>query len=141
MKAKRLKFTTSLESCLDEVEVIFSAVGTPPDEDGSADLKYVLEVAHKVTDSISFFKEFRIRSHIKINRHASLIQFFLNNRTNLTGSAYRNGTFGNYQFILFHIATNGTGHLQHVFLISASVFIRRGANRTEYNFHIVQTTF
>ena len=35
MKAKRLKFTTSLESCLDEVEVIFSAVGTPPDEDGS----------------------------------------------------------------------------------------------------------
>ena len=45
MKAKRLKFTTSLESCLDEVEVIFSAVGTPPDEDGSADLKYVLEVA------------------------------------------------------------------------------------------------
>ena len=43
MKAKRLKFTTSLESCLDDVEVIFSAVGTPPDEDGSADLKYVLE--------------------------------------------------------------------------------------------------
>ena len=48
MKAKRLKFTTSLESCLDEVEVVFSAVGTPPDEDGSADLKYVLEVARTV---------------------------------------------------------------------------------------------
>ena len=48
MKAKRLKFTTSLESCLDEVEVIFSAVGTPPDEDGSADLKYVLEVARTI---------------------------------------------------------------------------------------------
>ena len=45
VKAKRLKFTTSLESCLDDVEVIFSAVGTPPDEDGSADLSYVLEVA------------------------------------------------------------------------------------------------
>ena len=45
MKAKRLKFTTPLESCLDEVEVIFSAVGTPPDEDGSADLKYVLEAS------------------------------------------------------------------------------------------------
>ena len=41
VKAKRLKFTTSLESCLDDVEVIFSAVGTPPDEDGSADLSYV----------------------------------------------------------------------------------------------------
>lgn len=43
--ADRLKFTTDLKECLDDVEVVFSAVGTPPDEDGSADLKYVLEVA------------------------------------------------------------------------------------------------
>lgn len=42
VKAGRLQFTTSLESCLNEVEVVFSAVGTPPDEDGSADLSYVL---------------------------------------------------------------------------------------------------
>ena len=48
MKAGRLKFTTSLESCLDDVEVVFSAVGTPPDEDGSADLSYVLQVAHTI---------------------------------------------------------------------------------------------
>ncbi len=41
----RLHFTTDLTSCLDDVEVVFSAVGTPPDEDGSADLKYVLDVA------------------------------------------------------------------------------------------------
>ncbi|KAA6325500.1 UDP-glucose 6-dehydrogenase TuaD [termite gut metagenome] len=47
-KAGRLEFTSSLTDCLDEVEVIFSAVGTPPDEDGSADLKYVLEVARTV---------------------------------------------------------------------------------------------
>ena len=46
--AGRLKFTTSLVSCLDDVEVIFSAVGTPPDEDGSADLRYVLEVARTI---------------------------------------------------------------------------------------------
>ena len=46
--AGRLKFTTSLASCLDEVEVVFSAVGTPPDEDGSADLRYVLEVARTI---------------------------------------------------------------------------------------------
>ena len=43
--AGRLKFTTDLCSILDDVEVVFSAVGTPPDEDGSADLKYVLAVA------------------------------------------------------------------------------------------------
>ncbi|WP_321331309.1 UDP-glucose/GDP-mannose dehydrogenase family protein [uncultured Bacteroides sp.] len=47
-KAGRLKFTTSLESCLNDVEVIFSAVGTPPDEDGSADLSYVLSVARTI---------------------------------------------------------------------------------------------
>lgn len=47
-KAGRLQFSTDLTECLDEVEVVFSAVGTPPDEDGSADLKYVLEVARTV---------------------------------------------------------------------------------------------
>ncbi|WP_455628232.1 UDP-glucose dehydrogenase family protein [Parabacteroides chinchillae] len=47
-KAGRLQFTTDLTECLNEVEVVFSAVGTPPDEDGSADLKYVLEVARTV---------------------------------------------------------------------------------------------
>lgn len=45
VEAGRLHFTTDLSSCLDDVEIVFSAVGTPPDEDGSADLKYVLEVA------------------------------------------------------------------------------------------------
>lgn len=48
VKAGRLSFTTSLESCLSNVEVVFSAVGTPPDEDGSADLSYVLEVARTI---------------------------------------------------------------------------------------------
>ena len=48
VKASRLKFTTSLESCLNDVEVVFSAVGTPPDEDGSADLSYVLAVARTI---------------------------------------------------------------------------------------------
>jgi UDP-glucose 6-dehydrogenase len=45
VEAGRLHFTTDLTTCLDNVDVVFSAVGTPPDEDGSADLKYVLEVA------------------------------------------------------------------------------------------------
>ena len=44
-EAGRLHFTTCLTDCLDESAVVFSAVGTPPDEDGSADLKYVLDVA------------------------------------------------------------------------------------------------
>jgi UDPglucose 6-dehydrogenase len=47
-KAGRLHFTTDLTAVLDEVEIIFSAVGTPPDEDGSADLNYVLQVARTI---------------------------------------------------------------------------------------------
>ena len=47
-KSGRLQFTTRLEDVLNDVDIVFSAVGTPPDEDGSADLKYVLEVAHTI---------------------------------------------------------------------------------------------
>jgi len=46
MKKGRLAFTTKLEEALEDCKVLFIAVGTPPDEDGSADLKYVLAVAH-----------------------------------------------------------------------------------------------
>ena len=50
---ERLKFTTNLTEVLDDVEVVFSAVGTPPDEDGSADLKYVLAVAKQFGQNIN----------------------------------------------------------------------------------------
>ena len=52
-KAGRLKFTTDLTEVLDSVDVIFSAVGTPPDEDGSADLKYVLQVAKTIGQNMN----------------------------------------------------------------------------------------
>jgi UDPglucose 6-dehydrogenase len=45
IKKGRLQFTTSLAEALQDCEVIFTAVGTPPDKDGSADLQYVLSVA------------------------------------------------------------------------------------------------
>ncbi|MBN1462536.1 MAG: UDP-glucose/GDP-mannose dehydrogenase family protein [Bacteroidales bacterium] len=47
-QANRLHFVTDLTDCLNEVDMVFSAVGTPPDEDGSADLKYVLQVARTI---------------------------------------------------------------------------------------------
>ena len=52
VECERLQFTTDLTEVLDDVEVVFSAVGTPPDEDGSADLKYVLAVAHQFGQNI-----------------------------------------------------------------------------------------
>ena len=53
MKAGRLRFTTSLAEVLNEQEIVFSAVGTPPDEDGSADLKYVLQVAREIGQNLN----------------------------------------------------------------------------------------
>lgn len=50
---ERLRFTTDLTEVLDDVEVVFSAVGTPPDEDGSADLKNVLAVARQFGQHIN----------------------------------------------------------------------------------------
>ena len=51
--ARRLKFSTDLAAVLNEQEIVFIAVGTPPDEDGSADLKYVLQVARTIGQHIT----------------------------------------------------------------------------------------
>ena len=53
INAGRLKFTTSLPDVINEQEIIFTAVGTPPDEDGSADLKYVLQVAKTIGEHLN----------------------------------------------------------------------------------------
>ena len=65
-KAGRLRFTTDLRECLDDVEVVFSAVGTPPDEDGSADLHYVLEVARTVGRNIRKHVVFVTKSTVPV---------------------------------------------------------------------------
>lgn len=53
VKEERLRFTTDLLSVLDDVDVVFSAVGTPSGEDGSADLKYVLDVARAIGQNLN----------------------------------------------------------------------------------------
>ena len=55
VSAGRLEFTTDLASVLDDVQIVFSAVGTPPDEDGSADLKYVLQVAQTIGQNLNHY--------------------------------------------------------------------------------------
>ena len=66
VKEGRLHFTTDLTSVLDDVEVVFSAVGTPPDEDGSADLHYVLQVAHTVGANISKYTVLVTKSTVPV---------------------------------------------------------------------------
>ena len=53
--AGRLKFSTDLAAVLDDVQIVFSAVGTPPDEDGSADLTYVLQVARTIGQHLNHY--------------------------------------------------------------------------------------
>lgn len=66
VEARRLHFTTDLLTCLDNVEVVFCAVGTPPDEDGSADLRYVLNVARTFGQSINRYTVFVTKSTVPV---------------------------------------------------------------------------
>jgi UDPglucose 6-dehydrogenase len=52
IRAGRLHFSTSLIDCINDVEVLFIAVGTPPQEDGSADLQHVLDVAKTIGQNL-----------------------------------------------------------------------------------------
>ncbi len=64
--AGRLTFATSLKEVIDDAEVIFSAVGTPPGEDGSADLKYVLQVADEVGRNMESYKLIVTKSTVPV---------------------------------------------------------------------------
>lgn len=71
-EAGRLHFTTSLPDVLDKVEVVFSAVGTPPDEDGSADLQYVLDVAREFGRHISRYTLLVTKSTVPVGTAAKV---------------------------------------------------------------------
>jgi UDPglucose 6-dehydrogenase len=62
----RLSFSTDLASNLNDVSVVFSAVGTPPDEDGSADLSYVLQTAKEVGENMNDYLVFVTKSTVPI---------------------------------------------------------------------------
>lgn len=65
--AGRLHFHTDLREMLEGVEVVFTAVGTPPDEDGSADLKYVLQVAKTIGQNIKGYKLIVTKSTVPVD--------------------------------------------------------------------------
>ena len=72
VEAGRLHFSTSLKDVLPEVEVVFSAVGTPPDEDGSADLQYVLNVAREFGRHINSYKLLVTKSTVPVGTAAKV---------------------------------------------------------------------
>ncbi|MDJ0955640.1 MAG: UDP-glucose/GDP-mannose dehydrogenase family protein [Arenicellales bacterium] len=64
--AGRLKFSTDISEGIDQAEIIFIAVGTPPDEDGSADLRHVLAVARDVGRHINRYKVVVTKSTVPV---------------------------------------------------------------------------
>lgn len=74
VEAGRLHFTTDLTDCLDNVELVFSAVGTPPDEDGSADLSYVLDVARTFGRNIKKYTILVTKSTVPVGTAAKVKQ-------------------------------------------------------------------
>ncbi len=81
--AYRLRFSSSLKEVLNEVDVVFIAVGTPPGEDGSADMRYVLEVAKTIGENINTYKLIVVKSMVPVgtSEHVrSTIQKELDNR-------------------------------------------------------------
>lgn len=72
----RLKFTTKLTSVLNDVEVVFSAVGTPPDKDGAADLKYVLAVAKQFGQCIKKYTVLVTKSTVPVGT-AGIVKEFI----------------------------------------------------------------
>ena len=65
-KAGRLHFSTELAPAVKEALVVFIAVGTPPKEDGSADLSYVIQVAESIADNLDGYKVVVTKSTVPI---------------------------------------------------------------------------
>ena len=72
--AGRLHFTTELKDCLENTEIVFSAVGTPPNEDGSADIHYVLDVARTVGKHMTNYLVFTTKSTVPVGTAAKVKQ-------------------------------------------------------------------
>ncbi len=72
LQAGRLQFTTSLQEALDTCEIIFLALPTPPGEDGSADLSYVLGVANEIGKLIQDYKIIINKSTVPVGTAAKV---------------------------------------------------------------------
>jgi UDPglucose 6-dehydrogenase len=80
IEAGRLSFTTDLPSAVQKALACFIAVGTPPREDGSADLSYVVQVAEAIADHMNGYKVVVTKSTVPIGTGA-LIEKILRERT------------------------------------------------------------
>jgi len=76
IKAGRLNFTTELKEAVDFAEIIFLALPTPPGEDGSADLSYVLNVSKQIADLVNDYKIVITKSTVPVGTADKIKQIF-----------------------------------------------------------------
>jgi UDPglucose 6-dehydrogenase len=92
IKAERLKFTTSLEEGVNHGEIIFLALPTPPGEDGSADLSYILGVAKQLGKLIQDYKVIVDKSTVPVGT-AEKVHFAIASETNVPFDVVSNPEF------------------------------------------------
>ena len=99
IKNNKIKFTTDIENAIKESEVVFSAVGTPPNEDGSADLKYVLAVAETFGKYQNDYKVFVTKSTVPIGSNDKIREVIMNEHRKRFGMVRDFGICSNPEFL------------------------------------------
>ncbi len=102
VKAGRLDFTTDIKSAVEDNLVIFIAVGTPSDEDGSADLKYVEAVAKQIATYMNGYKVIVDKSTVPIGTGKKVKKII----NDVTGGKYKFDVVSNPEFLREGSAVN-----------------------------------
>ncbi len=95
---ERLKFTTDITLAVDHAEVIFIAVGTPPDEDGSADLSHVLAVARAIGQNLQEYRVVVTKSTVPVGT-AEKVRKAISEELALRGVDIEFGVASNPEFL------------------------------------------
>ena len=98
IEKERLSFTSSISQGIKDAEVIFIAVGTPPDEDGSADLSHVLDVAKSIGDSLEKYAVIATKSTVPVGT-AKKIKAVIKERLDKRGSDIEFDVASNPEFL------------------------------------------
>lgn len=98
VNASRLRFTTALVSCLNDVDIVFIAVGTPTGEDGSADLNAVLSVAKQIGETIEKYILVVTKSTVPVGT-ATKVKEAINNELHRRGVSVEFDVASNPEFL------------------------------------------
>lgn len=99
VRNNKIKFTTDIKKAIEESEVVFSAVGTPPGEDGSADLRYVLAVAKTFGECQNDYKVFVTKSTVPVGTADKVREVIMNEHRKRFGMVRDFGLCSNPEFL------------------------------------------